>query len=299
MGERPEARSLIGRWLIATCFVAFAASSSAAEKLTVFAAASLKDALDEIARAYQEKAQVIVSLAASSALARQIENGAPADVFISADREWMDYLAARNLIDRETRADLLTNRLVLIAPSASRIETEIRPGFPLAALLGQERLALADPEHVPAGRYARAALEKLGVWNTVEAKLARTDNVRIALALVARGEAPLGIVYLSDALAEKKVRMVGEFPAGSHPPIVYPAAVVSSSRNPAAREFLSYLRSAEARAIFEKHGFGEPKNPLSYGSGELPRPISRLPRARLLRAGKCSNSLPANSTRFS
>jgi molybdate transport system substrate-binding protein len=252
-------------FLLAACLVipsAYAGpeQSRSAERVTVFAAASLKDALDEIAREYQREpgVKVVASLAASSALARQIENGAPADVFISADREWMDYLAVRKLIDPATRFDLLSNRLVLIAPKESRIEVELRPGFPLAQLLGGERLAIANPEYVPAGRYARAALQSLKVWDSVQDRLARADNVRVALAFVSRGEAPLGIVYLSDALAEPKVRIVGEFPPDSHPPIIYPVAVVSSSRNSAALDFARYLRSEKARKIFERHGFSAP-----------------------------------------
>ena len=231
-----------------------------ADRVTVFAAASLKDAFDEIARDYETEAgvQVVVSLAASSALAKQIENGAPADVFISADHDWMDYLAARKLIDPATRFDLVKNALVLIAPKESRVEVVIKPGFPLAQLLGGERLAIADPDYVPAGRYAKAALQSLKVWDSVQDRLARADNVRVALAFVSRGEAPLGIVYLSDALAEPKVRIVGEFPPDSHPPIIYPAAVVSSSRASAAPDFVRYLRSEKTRKILERHGFSAP-----------------------------------------
>jgi molybdate transport system substrate-binding protein len=201
---------------------------------------------------------VTASYAGSSLLARQIERGAPADVFISADLDWMDYLASRGLIDARTRTDLLGNRLVLIVPAESRIAVEIVPGFPLAQLVGRQRLAIADPDHVPAGRYGRVALEKLGIWTSVENKLARGENVRAALNFVARGETPLGIVYRTDANAEKKVRVLAQFPAHTHPAIVYPAAVTAASKNPSAAAFISYLKAPAARAVFERHGFTVP-----------------------------------------
>jgi molybdate transport system substrate-binding protein len=228
-----------------------------AQDLTVFAAASLKEALDEAGgqfpRASSQK--VLLAYAASSALAKQIENGAPADVFISADLDWMDYVEQRKLIKAGTRANLLRNRLVLIAPADSRMKVEIKPGFPLVKLLGDGKLSMADPDSVPAGKYGKAALERLGVWGSIEARVARGDNVRAALIFVARGEAPLGIVYQTDALAEKKVRVVGVFPQDTHPAIIYPVAVIASSKHAAAPRFVNYLKSAEARAIFEKHGF--------------------------------------------
>jgi molybdate transport system substrate-binding protein len=227
----------------------------------VFAAASLKNALDEINAQYnaQYKASAgrgaEVSYAASSALARQIAAAAPADVFISADLDWMDYLEQRKLIRPESRTNLLSNRLVLIAAADSRLATIIAPGFPLVQLLGDGRLAMGDPVAVPAGKYGKAALEKLDAWAAVERKLARTENVRAALLLVARGEAPLGVVYQTDAAAEPKVRVVGTFPADTHPPIVYPIGVVASSTQPDAARYVTYLKSAAARPLFEKQGF--------------------------------------------
>lgn len=223
-----------------------------AQPLTVFAAASLKNALDEVATL--ATVRPTVSYAASSALARQIENGAPADVFISADLKWMDYLQDKQLIRGATRRNLLGNRLVLVAPAGSDVSAQIRPGFPLAALLGNGRLALGDPQHVPAGRYAKAALESLGVWNSVSTKLAPAENVRVALALVARNETPLGIVYATDAASEPKVRTVAAFPEGSHPPIVYPVALTAKATD-AAAAFVALLASPAARKAFEKHGF--------------------------------------------
>jgi molybdate transport system substrate-binding protein len=225
----------------------------------VFAAASLKNALDEITAQYQRETgkRAVISYGASSALARQIEAAAPADLFISADLDWMDYLAKRNLIKAETRANLLGNRLVLIAPKASqaRPAASIGPDFPLAEQLGSGRLAMADTKAVPAGKYGRAALELLGIWASVEGRLAQTENVRAALTLVSRGEAPLGIVYQTDAAADQNVKIVGMFPENTHPPIVYPAALVASSSHPDAAGYVAYLRSAAARPLFEKQGF--------------------------------------------
>jgi molybdate transport system substrate-binding protein len=226
-------------------------------KLVIFAAASLKDALDEVNVAFQrEKGQATTtSYAASSTLAKQIEAAAPADIFISADLDWMDYLAKRNSIKLETRANLLGNRLVLIAPVNSPVKLAIGPNFPLAQALGNGRLAIADPNGVPAGRYAKAALESLGVWSTVADRLAPAENVRATLALVYRGETPLGIVYQTDAASDKAVKIVGTFPEDTHPAIIYPIAVVASSTNPAAVDYLAYLKTSAARSIFEKHGF--------------------------------------------
>jgi molybdate transport system substrate-binding protein len=233
------------------------ASAASAKDIVVFAAASLKNALDEASAAYQREAEskVLIAYAASSTLAKQIENGAPADLFISADVGWMDYLQQRSLIETDTRLTLLGNRLVLIAPAQSTITVEIRPGFALADLLGTERLAMADPSAVPAGRYGKAALEALGVWSSVAAKVAPTEDVRAALLLVSRGETPLGIVYGTDAAADKGVRIVASFPDDSHPQIVYPAAKIAASDNPAASAFLTYLRSDRARPFFERQGF--------------------------------------------
>jgi molybdate transport system substrate-binding protein len=230
---------------------------AAAQPLLVFAAASLKNALDEIAVAWWHGTGkgARISYAASSTLAKQIENGAPADLFISADSDWMDYLETRKLIKPETRSDLLGNRIVLIAPAGSAVKLTIAPGFGLAAALGDGRLAMADPAAVPAGRYGRAALEKLGVWGTVASRIAAAENVRAALLLVARGEAPLGIVYSTDAAVEPGVRIVDTFPRDSHPPIVYPIALTATSANPDAPALLVYLRGAAAHAQFQKAGF--------------------------------------------
>lgn len=242
-------------WLISLLSLFVTCAPALAQNLTVFAAASLKDGLDEIARNYAPAAKVVVAYAASSTLARQIENAAPADLFISADLDWMDYLEARKLIRPGSRVNLLRNRLILIAPAASSATLKIEAGFALAAALGNNRLAMANPEAVPAGRYGKAALETLGVWQSVAAKVAPAENVRAALVLVARGEAPFGIVYRTDAIADKKVKIVGEFPAGSHPPIIYPAAVVTASKHAQAQAFLDYLASGPARRIFAKYGF--------------------------------------------
>jgi molybdate transport system substrate-binding protein len=226
---------------------------AAASAQTVFAAASLKNALDEVAAT--STAKPTISYAASSALARQIESGAPASVFISADLEWMNYLEQRKLIQPATRRNLLGNRLVLVAPAGSTATVQIQKGFRLAGLLGSGRLAVGDPQHVPAGKYAREALEKLGAWDSVAGKLAPSENVRVALALVARGEAPYGIVYATDAASEPKVRVAGTFPDGLHAPIVYPAALTTAAKGPEAATFLQLLSSPAARKVFEKHGF--------------------------------------------
>jgi molybdate transport system substrate-binding protein len=227
------------------------------QKLIVFAAASLKGTLDEANATYRrEKGQeTATSYAASSTLAKQIEAAAPADIFISADLDWMDYLAKRNLIKPETRANLLGNRLVLIAPVDSAARLVIAPNFPLARALGNGRLAIADPNGVPAGKYAKAALQSLGVWASVADRLAPAENVRAALALVSRGEAPLGIVYQSDAVADKGVQILGSFPDNTHPPIIYPIAVVATSTNSGAPGYVAFLKSPTARSIFEKQGF--------------------------------------------
>ena len=250
-------RYLLAMPLLA-CLVLCAPAAAAAADVTVFAAASLKEALDEQARAFQSATghRVVVSYAASNALARQIEAGAPADLFISADLDWMDYLEQRKLLAPGTRANLLRNALVLVAPASSQATLRIAPNFGLPAALGPEKLAMANPDGVPAGRYGRTALESLGVWKAVEKQLARAESVRAALVLVSRGEAPFGIVYRTDALADKGVRIVDTFPPDSHPAIVYPVALVAGSKSPAGPALLAYLRSAPARAVWAKHGFG-------------------------------------------
>jgi molybdate transport system substrate-binding protein len=197
----------------------------------------------------------VASLAASSALAKQIEQGAPADVFASADLDWMDYLDQKNLVKKDTRINLLGNKLVLIAPKDSKLDNvKIEQGFDIAKLAGDGRIAVADVRAVPAGKYAKAALEKLGAWAAAEPKLASAENVRAALALVGRGEAPLGIVYETDAKIEKNVKIVGYFPEGSYPPIVYPAALTATAKPEGAR-YLDYLRSSISKTIFETYGF--------------------------------------------
>lgn len=228
-----------------------------ADEVLIFAAASLKNALDEATQSYQQHggAAVKVSYAASSALAKQIENGAPADMFISADLDWMNYVQDKNLIQTNTRSNLLGNVLVLVAPADSTATVEIKPGFPLATMLGDSHLSMADPDAVPAGKYGKAALQKLGVWDAVEKKVARAEDVRAALLFVSRKEAPFGIVYQTDAAADKGVKVVAPFPADTYPPIIYPIALTASSKNPDAAKLLAFLRSADAKPFFTKQGF--------------------------------------------
>ena len=236
-----------------------AARTAPAAGVLVFAAASMKNALDELAGPCEQATGIAIraSYAASSALARQIEEGAPAALFISADLEWMDYVADRKLIKLETRVNLVGNRLVLIAPASQPVTLKIAPGFALAAALKGGRLAVAAPAGVPAGKYARAALSTLNVWPSVESRLAPAENVRAALVLVSRAEAPLGIVYGSDAVADRNVVVVDTFPEATHPPIVYPAAVtVRGDRSAAA--VLDFLRGPVARQTFDKQGFTTP-----------------------------------------
>ncbi len=222
----------------------------------VFAAASLTNVLQELGDNFTKETSIPLkfSFAASSTLARQIENGAPADVFFSADLEWMDYLQNRKLIQVPTRHDLLGNRLVLVAPVDSALALKIAPNFPLAAVLGNGRLATGDPDGVPVGRYAREALTKLGVWNAVAPRLVRAENVRSALAFIDRGEAPLGIVYATDALADKKIRVIDVFPDDTHLPITYPIALTIMAKSDAAK-FVAYVRGPSGNAAFRKYGF--------------------------------------------
>lgn len=233
------------------------AQTSERGSVTVFAAASLKNAMDGIAAAWRARTghDVVVSLAGSSALARQIQAGAPADVFISANADWMDRLEADGLLIEGTRRDLLANSIVLVAHDGNVAPLEISPALDLSGLIGEGRLAMALVEAVPAGIYGKAALTQLGLWDTVAPKVAQADNVRAALALVATGEAPFGIVYATDAVAEARVGVVGTFPADTHPPIVYPAAVLDGRDNPLATDFLAFLGSAEASGIFAAEGF--------------------------------------------
>ncbi|MDO8397264.1 MAG: molybdate ABC transporter substrate-binding protein [Bradyrhizobium sp.] len=227
------------------------------KSLTVFAAASMKNALDDIGAAYAAKSgvRIVASYAASSALAKQIEQGAPADIFASADTDWMDYAAGKKTISEPSRVNLLGNSLVLIAPKDSKLDkVAIGPGFDLSKLAGDGRIATGDVKAVPSGKYAKAALEKLGAWQAAEPKFAMAESVRAALALVARGEAPLGIVYATDAKVEPGVRIVGSFPADSHPAIIYPVAATATAK-PEAAAYLTFLRSSAAKTIFEKYGF--------------------------------------------
>jgi molybdate transport system substrate-binding protein len=245
------------RLLIVAILFLGSAGPARADDLLVFAAASLKNALDDADAAWTAERGITAKAVylASGPLAKQIENGAPADIFISADLAWMDYLQSKRLIKPDTRADFLGNTLVLVAPAPNDRHVEIAPSFPLAKLLGDGRLAIGDPQSVPAGNYAKAALEQLGVWGSVEPKLARAENVRAVLALVSRREVPLGITYATDAAADSGVAVVGTFPPESHPPILYPIAITAASTNPQAPKFLAWLRSAAEARYFERYGF--------------------------------------------
>jgi len=259
--------SLRSRLAVAAALLAFAFSGVASaaqgagadtgQSIVVFAAASLADVLGEIDKAFTARTgiEVKASFAASSVLARQIESGAKADVLFSADEEWMDYLAQRNLLQPRSRHDVVGNRLVLIAPAASKVKIAIEPGFSVTEALGPNgRLATGDPDSVPVGKYAQAALTRLGAWNAIAPRLVRAENVRAALAYVARGEAPLGIVYATDAQAEKRVKVVGMFPADSHPPILYPvAATAAATAN--GMKFAEFVRGNVSRDIFIEYGF--------------------------------------------
>jgi molybdate transport system substrate-binding protein len=259
MSKRMTPIRVLLTWL---CLVACGFAGSAAraadetQSILVFDAASLTDVVEDLGKGFTERSHVPVksSPAASSALARQIEAGAAADVFFCADLEWMDYLDQRKLLRPGSRHDVVRNRLVLIAPAASKVSVKIAPGFDLVKALGDGKLATGDPDSVPVGKYAHAALEKLGAWNSVSGRFVRAENVRSALAFVARGEAPLGIVYRTDALAEKRVRIVDVFPEDSHPAIVYPIALTTRA-GPAAQRFLDFVISDAAQPIFRRYGF--------------------------------------------
>lgn len=258
------------RWFLAGAATLLSPEMArAAEPVTVFAAASLQDSLTAVGATWKARggAPVRFSFGASSAMARQIGQGAPADVIVTADEEWMDWLAARALIAPASRRPLLSNALVLIAPAGSKAALTVRRGFALERALGGGRLAVADPTAVPAGRYAKAALISLDVWPSVSDQLLPAENVRAALAYVARGEAPLGVVYATDAKAEPRVRVVGVFPPSSHPPIVYPGAMVAASRNNAAGGFLDFLQTPTASTIFRRYGFGVLARPVQNRAG--------------------------------
>lgn len=243
--------------LLLTCMLAASPLRAQTRGPLVLAAASLQEALGEAAIAWAAKGhpRPVISFAGSAALARQIEAGAPADLFISADEEWMNRVAGKGLIRKGTRATFLSNRLVLVAPARSNTRLAVSHGFGLARALGNGRLAMADPGSVPAGRYGKAALVRLGVWPDVSRKVVRAENVRAALALVERGEAPLGVVYATDAHASARVRVAGVFPASSHPPITYPIATLRASTHRQADAFRRFLISREGKAIFAARGF--------------------------------------------
>jgi molybdate transport system substrate-binding protein len=252
-------KKILGLLLLLCAAVGYRPSAAADEPkagITVFAAASLTNVLQELGDAFTKDSSIPVrfSFAASSTLARQIENGAPADMFFSADLEWMDYLQSRQLIQVASRHDVLGNQLVLIAPAASTIKLKIEPHFKLVAVLGKGHLATGDPDSVPVGRYAQEALAYLGVWNEIAPQVVRADSVRSALAFVDHGEAALGIVYATDALIDKDVRVVDTFPRDSHKPIIYPAALTAKS-NAQAAKFLTFLRGPAGDAAFQHYGF--------------------------------------------
>ena len=234
-------------------------------KLTVFAAASLKNALDAVneACAAEVGQSAAISYAASSALAKQIEEGAPADVFISADLDWMKYLNEKKLTQPATETQLLGNRIVLVAPADSAATADIKDGFDLAGLLGDGRIAMGNVDSVPAGKYGKAALEKLGAWDGVSGKVAQAENVRAALKLVATGEAPLGIVYQTDAASDPSVKIIGTFPEDSHPPIIYPVGLTAATKDAEAAKFEDCLKTDKARALFEKEGFSWLNQPMT------------------------------------
>jgi molybdate transport system substrate-binding protein len=245
-------------WCLAALLTGpYSAKAADLPLVTVFAAASTTAAIEEIGQDFTSRGRGIVRpiFANSATLARQIEQGAPVDVFLSADHIWMDYLEGKGMVEPGSRADLLSNRMVLMAPADTKAEVALTVGFPLARLLGDGRLAMGNPESVPAGKYAKAALMSLGVWGEVENRLILTSTVLETLAFLERGEAPLGIGFASDAAMSRKVSILGTFPESSHPPAIYPVALVKGAARPAAREFLDYLKSPAAKAVFARHGF--------------------------------------------
>lgn len=232
-------------------------SAEGREKILVFSAGSTITAITEVGDLFNKQGneKCVISCAASSTLAKQIAQGAPADIFISANPKWMDYLSEKGLIEPETRLDLLGNRLVLIAPISNDSLIEITPGLDLAGLLGKERMAMGDPDHVPGGIYGKQALMTLGMWDDIKDRVAPMKDVRAALVMVERGETPFGIVYSTDARISEKVRIVDAFPETSHPPITYPGAIVAEKKSPATKKLMSFLQSPKARAVFLKYGF--------------------------------------------
>lgn len=241
--------------------LAGAQNARAAEAVVVFAAASLTNAFEDVGKAWQAKggSPPKFSFAASSTLAKQIEQGAPVAIFASADEQWMDYLVERKLVDSASRRDLAANRLVLVVPADKPSTVDLKPGLDFAKLFAGERIATGDPAHVPVGRYAEQALKSLGGWNAIAPRLVRAESVRAALAFVERGEVAAGIVYSTDAAISTRVKVAGTFPANSHPGIVYPVALVAGRADDAARTFYAFLTGPEARAILRRHGFGDPQ----------------------------------------
>ncbi len=248
--------SLLLMILTLGCFDSVKADTS--QKVLVFAAASTTNAVDEIGRLFSQKKQgkFVPSFASSSTLAKQIAAGAPANIYISANPKWMRFLEDKNLVEQGTRWDILGNTIVLITPAASDLKIDIRPGFPLSKIVGTEKISMGDPDHVPAGIYGKQALKTLGAWDEIAPKVVRAKDVRTALVFVERGEVPLGIVYATDAAITDKVRVAGVFPEDSHPPITYQAAIVKGNNTQTALAFLKFLKSPEAKDVFEKYGFG-------------------------------------------
>ncbi|MBX3532453.1 MAG: molybdate ABC transporter substrate-binding protein [Rhizobiaceae bacterium] len=255
-------RAMLALAALAAFSLPVAAPASAQENVTIFAAASMKNALDAVAASWTG-GKTTISYAASSALAKQIAEGAPADIFVSADLAWMQYLSEKNLTKKDTETQLLGNRIVLIAPAGSTANATLEKGFDLAGLLAGGKLAMANVDSVPAGKYGKAALETLGMWDSVSASVAQAENVRAAMALVSTGEAAAGIVYATDAAAEPKVKVLATFPADSHPAIIYPVAVLAESKSGAAADFLRYMQTDSARKLFEAQGFSVLTPPVS------------------------------------
>jgi molybdate transport system substrate-binding protein len=260
MMRRRTTRRGVARLLVVLAALLLAPPARAqSEPIRLYAAATLKTALDAIAADWQRGgAPVVLVYGPTPALAKQIENGAPADIYFSADPDWMDYLAQRQLIRAGTRTDLLSNRLVLIGAKDAPPAPPINAGFPLAALVGAGPLAMCNPMHHPAGRYGRISLERLGLWSAVADKVAIAEDVRVAVTMVGRGDAPLAVVFATDAAEDQRVRVIGSFPDNSHPPIVYPVALVAASRQPDAARLLDYLKSPAASATFERLGYLTP-----------------------------------------
>lgn len=254
---------LVVAGIVSTLIVSASPHAQGSNAIVVYAAANLKNVIDEMMAAWRSRGgqPVVASYSHAPALAKQIEQGAPADIFVSADVDWMDYVDKLNLIDRKTRVDLVGNSLVLIAASDDPVRLELKPGVDLAGATGDGRIAVCTIASCPGGKYAKAALEGLGIWDAVRPKLVDQETIRVALAAVARGEAKFAIVYSTDAAIEPKVRVVDRFPEGSHPPVVFPAAIVAGSKHPGATAFFDFLRSPDGAAVFEKYGFVVPKRP--------------------------------------